>query len=855
MKKDFDGWKCVVLKNKNKAFLVCGLVAVFSAAYSYAKTPLFVTQPGPPPGFSAAKLYTPTHTIVDVYFNNKLITHVMATFTNNSIKFKRPEIVADALPGVVKGKKALILKALSGRLAVHESHLCAYQSSAMFCKALSPKAASVIFDSQRYRAIVFINPALLKNPKLHSLKTNLLPSTAGFSASSQNQFLASHSVNNTQYAWNNTVLMADHNVLFNLNNNVQFERNVNGQSTGKETWYVRNAGVGVLSNDTLYRGGMVSTFGGNAFINQQQILGTRITDMNTGVGFLEQAQGKPLPVYLTLPSTVRVYKSGQLLATAQLPAGKQLIDTNAFPPGAYDVKIQVTSSSGVVQTTTHFYVKENALPTKGNTEYDFSAGVLQKNLNTAVAQNRFWHLPGYNNTGVLYLHAVHAFGYNWGVSGTILTNKSHGYLTGVWDYYGNHFEIAPGALVSNKDGQGVSLNSSVDFNHIQVGAEGLKMFNEPDQVKLLTETSDDNQPLTANDMRADGYVNFGLGDASLNLSSNITRDRGQATQKEYNATFSKPLYQSELTQCLFEASVTRSTQDTIGLISITTSFGVAKDLNGQVELGASNNNSLQPTQKDKIHPLVDAQLAYDHKFKYSRLLLAANAHYDNLTQYVGLNTDYKTPYWHVEAQAQNTKTKGLGYQNTFSGEFDSNLVYTDGKLDFAYSSGWQSGVLVDVRTPNPKIHVPVKVIVDNSDSALVNTNEPEVIYLEPFLTHSIAIIPEGNSLYQYSKTPQKVVLYKGNIQHLNWQLSKEYILFTKVISAKGAKIADALLENMHQYDATDSKGNIQAEIPSNIKKLEFAELNGKHCWADIHKTKIIDGYALVPRLKCIGKKT
>ena len=159
--------------------------------------------------------------------------------------------------------------------------------------------------------------------------------------------------------------------------------------------------------------------------------------------------------------------------------------------------------------------------------------------------------------------------------------------------------------------------------------------------------------------------------------------------------------------------------------------------------------------------------------------------------------------------------------------------------------------MLTVKTANPAQHTPVEVLVDNSKIGLIQTNTPEVVFLEPYLKHAVAILPEGKNLYQYDKTPRTVVLYKGNIQRLTWDLSNEYILFTRVVDAKHHPIANALLEDTHQYDATDALGEIQVALSTRQHHLTFSEANGQTCGVNVPAVNAAKGYASVDNLVCV----
>lgn len=828
------------------------VLLTLSCASSFAapsqKSEIFKVEPGPPPGFESAVLKQVQTNVLDVYFNGQKVGSTLATFSSSSVEIKNPKQLVSELSAV--SDKKLISHALAQKLETHEQNLCRYGIGKNYCKSLSPEVAGVILDPNKYRLYLFINPKYLKATKQQSVAQLGLP-TATHSFIAKNNFIASGTRNDQNYSWMNHAVWAYRNTRAQLEASVQQNNNING-GTGFSQMTLQRASVGRLVNQTLYQVGQLNTLGGGDFITQQYFAGFGMRNFNTGLGNSNN-YGSALPVFITVPSTVRVYRNGILIATEQLDAGRHFLNTSNFPSGSYDVKVQITqNTTGQVSTLNRYFSKETALPEKGYYNYAFNLGFLQRNL--SFNQNKFLNVPLYRSDPILFLHNIYGVNYNLGLETDYLMNFDKAYLSTKVLYYGTHFDISPGALLATKDIYGLSLNSKYRFKRITTGMNFMRIWGRKSGTLLAFDTdsvfSQSNQPLTTNDMRLNVYANANIGSGDLYVGMIYTQDRGNPIEKDYTAQYSQPLLVNEYGNWDLSVGVTRGQGETSYSATVNYNFASASGLNASTSVGYSNNTSnsgLNQVGGDG-NLQVNAKVSKDTTWNVNdQFNVAASVHRDDTSKYAGVTAEYINNYMRGFFNGQQSFASGnTGF--SYSGELDTDIIRAQGHWTLGYDETRQTGVIVDVMSP---IKTKVTVLVDGSARALISTNTATAIYLAPFKVHKITINPEGDHIFAYDRNARRVVLYRGNLQFLPWTLGEQYILFTKVVGASGKPIKEALLKAKGEYNATDDNGFIQANISTNTKKLVFEKLDGATCSvkipADLTRK---DNFAQVESLDC-----
>jgi len=111
---------------------------------------------GTPEGFD--ELASARTALVDVYFGDKKVGETLAVTKPGSLQFQTPSEVLQMLPLAVAGPE--LRSGLSTELPSNAALACSRSSSAL-CGVLEPDVVGIIYDEDRFRVSVFVNPRFL----------------------------------------------------------------------------------------------------------------------------------------------------------------------------------------------------------------------------------------------------------------------------------------------------------------------------------------------------------------------------------------------------------------------------------------------------------------------------------------------------------------------------------------------------------------------------------------------------------------------------------------------------------------------------------------------------------------------
>lgn len=199
-----------LLSRLNKVGLLAA-VALFPSAL-HADTGEVQLAPlvtvGEPEGFSS--FLGSQQAVVDLYFGAVRLGEAQVRLSQGSIEFAEPDKVARLLPGVTN--TAILEQALANELPSNISLVCTDSADPARCGQLAPQLAGVIFDPDRFRVDLFVNPKLLI---LHSLETEKYvprPDTALSVVNSIGGVIAGTNEGAKQYNVQNQLIVASANI-------------------------------------------------------------------------------------------------------------------------------------------------------------------------------------------------------------------------------------------------------------------------------------------------------------------------------------------------------------------------------------------------------------------------------------------------------------------------------------------------------------------------------------------------------------------------------------------------------------------------------------------------------------------
>ena len=244
------------------------------------------------------------------------------------------------------------------------ARLC-LKTNAGSCGSLSPDSIGLIYDEDRFRVDLFINPRLLKT--LAAAPDPFLPTpSAPLSLTSAVGVAASGSIGGTPvYNLQNRTVIALHNARLRTSNSI----------ASKLGWVVDDFVGEVDHRDLRYSAGLFWA-PGDDFIGQRRIIGGGIgTQFDTRADRAISAAPRSSS-FCPSRRAVEILVDGRLVSARSYPAGNNELDTSALGDGSYPILLRIHERSGAVRDEQRFFVKSAHIAPKGHPVYFAYAGVL-----------------------------------------------------------------------------------------------------------------------------------------------------------------------------------------------------------------------------------------------------------------------------------------------------------------------------------------------------------------------------------------------------------------------------------------------------------------------------------------------
>ena len=840
------------------------LARVFAQANTQQSSIKFIESATPPAGFETSQLDVSETNYISVYYGGKFIGNVIGVYDDNSISLKNVATLVQQIPNV-KNAPAVIA-ALSGKLANNSDHLCPAtlnNSYKPYCKVLSPKVAGVIFDMNTYRATIFINPNYLNAAtKPINLAAMLPNSTAGFSYLGNNNLSASTTTGQQTYSLNNQSYFASGDNVLNIESNLtQTNTSATAGGSGNSTstvYTLQSIALGRLNGGIYYQAGMITPMPGS-FINQPTLLG--VSMQNYGV-VPEEAEGTPIPLFLSLPAQVAVYKNGYLISTQSFDAGNQLLNTASFPVGSYDVQLKITNNLGQTTTQTQFFVKQSQLPPGNTPNYQVSIGFLQSNQNSAtntspydgnqVVFPEFLAEPLFNYTEIRKLSG------DLGLQSNLMSNFNRVFLTEGLTYYGISWQIMPGVLVSNNNQYGWVLNAQynpIKFPNFSLLSSNQKIYNSSNIASNSNVLEDSNfSPVAQTTFQSNNTATLALGHrTTMSANLQVTQNLDTPTLTSYGYSLNYAVLANSLINLQLNGSITDTTgSNTTVSVGLTASFSTVNNLSVSVGAGIDNTTQITNTSNNTV----SNQYQPNYNASMNKNYYWGPNNQEGLGFNAGINHYYASDTQNIATYFTNALMQGnfsfshsitQAFTNTngainasassntqFAGNVQSNMLYSNGYWAFGYQGGGGSAAILahlDVDNSADSKDAGADVFVNGQNMGAVQANSVSAIYLAPYQSYNVTISPTGIKQYGFDAIPKPVTLYNGNVQYLNWTLTRQYVVFAKIVNAEGKAFSNILLltKRIDDFNVTDNLGYIQASIDADQKTLRFEEINGAIC--------------------------
>ena len=770
---------------------------------------------GVPAGFEALMLEQTT--LVDVYFAGRYVVSTLGSFTPVTVSFDSPQDIVELIPTLIDPQA--VLAALEGDLDTNSEMRC-YARQQSGCGLLEPAVAEVIFNTDTYRADLFVNPALLA---VHSsvVQKYLGPSSAGFSYFQ---------------TFNSALTRSGSDSLASINARSIFSLGETSLEVLSD--YSSNAAVNVsamnLQRDwqgQRYQAGFVTTNASNLkFSRNADILGFRMGSTLDTREDLRQTSGNTIAVFLPRRSRVSLFKDGRLITSALYEPGNQELDTRSLPGGAYDVEIVITDGAGE-RRETRFYSKSNRIPPADQPLYFIEAGRLTDRSDQT--------LPEVTSTDLWRTGMTRRIGSNssltLGLSGNRATRMFEAGWFGVYRRFETAFDLA---LTDDNDlGYSVSLRIPLLASQLLIDHREVRR-SEP--AALI---ADD---LLGAELRQSSIsTTLPLGGRAVTLGARYNSRGAEGTERNFSALYN--LWDGRFGRSALRSSVqwVRQNGDDIFLLTVGLyvigdhlTFNVDSDydhretdsgsealVRGRTSLAYRNDPS-DPTQ-------FEARLTSRHQSD---------------TQILGGEVETRGTFGRLRAQVErNFAVDGAG--TLYAGNYSTSLAATTDGFAFGGMELNRSAIIVDLASSEAERNH-FDVIVNNTSVATALPGKRTVVPLTPYSVYSVGLRARGAGFVSFTDRTHQVTLYPGNAVNLEWQADSVVIVFGDISDEHGEPLGNALIHGVSGLATTDELGQFQAEISPNTETIRFETID-QECTVTLGEFEVEDGIAFLPPLSCV----
>lgn len=778
-----------------------------------------------PPGFES--LFEDQQSLVDVYFAGRLIVTTRATFNPSSVTFEQPSEITSRIPSALD--LDVIQRALTGELPANQEYRCYYRNQRN-CGVMQPEVASVIFNSDKFRADLFVNPGLLGVTQANHDKY-LPPSDGGLAFLQTFNYAFSGNDESGSETLENLYALS---LLSYRENAIQMQSNYDNDGDFEiDTLVAQRDWQGMR-----YLGGYFQTINGDLrFTAETSVVGARIgTSLDTRED-QRQTSGRQIQVFLQSRGEVSVFKDERLVSTRIYDAGNQVIDTSPLPGGAYDITLRIRDSGGE-RIESQFYVKNSNLPPEGEPLYFIELGqVTELNEGDTLPETTGDHiLRGSINTRLNFNNAV--FG---GFSAT----EDDSVAEIGWFGLGDRYDAQLSAAIARHDRLGINTEARFNFERGWLIGTYRRIWDNGDDT-LPGEDPDYGTINLIGPEQEQATLNLDLPWGISNVSAGIRYiDRPeQDAVTDYSASIDFEIYRTAYSSTDFRFQASHSNNDDFILATLT--WQMHRDhINYLVRPGYNYRNTDDGSDG---YGALSASADWDSRELMSSDLRAGiNGRLDDDFDSFGVYGDWGGRYGRARAQAEHIDRDNGTTTNFYNGNLSTSFIVSKDQVAIGGKEQNQAAVVIDLRGDAGDSFF--DIIVNGGQVGTARAGTRTVLSLRPFESYSVRLKVRGNDFVYFDDKEHKVTLYPGNVVTLSWQADKVNIIFGRIQDSAGKPVANGLLQGVAGLATTDEFGVFQAEIVESVTTFQV-KTRGSVCTVRLPQVVANNGIASVGNLRC-----
>ena len=788
---------------------------------------------GEPEGF--ATLTSEQAAVVDVYFGGRRIGDARITYWPGLLAFADPGKLAALLPDLADPQG--VAAALASReLATHANLVCTPGANPAECGRLVPQVAGGIFDQDRFRVDIFVNPHMMSVKQAVGMQYVQRPEAGLSVVDAIGAVLSGSSGGPRFYNIQNNLIVGDG------------DRRVRAEFSYASGFGLQADRL-VLEVDKPERRYMAGAFWapGTDLIGRRKMLGLGIeTQIDTRLD-KDALWGNPLVVFLVQRARVDIVRDGRVLTSRIYDAGNQSLDTRTLPNGTYEVTLQIVEAGGALREEKRFFTKNQTIAAPGQKVFFAYAGVL------ADDTRRGFVVPG----GIPFFQAGmgRRISPHLALDATVAaTNRT------VMGELGTYVisplaQIRLAAVASTQGQYGGLLQVSsqgssrfgfnFDLRRIRIARQ--QAVTGPDEFEpgTLSGAADATLPLARRSFtQASGSLSYNLKDARIGFAASYRREQGQPVNYSYGPSFRWEFLRRGPLRMSASGDLAFTSQGRSGFI------GLSLQLLGErssISADAGMRSAAPDGEPRRSGPVGSVRGSWqDDNFAGAELTLAGG--YDHDLETDSLNGSAEMRGERLSLRGDVTHSLGTsGSPTQYSLGLQTTLGMRGGRIVLRGRDQNDSMVIVKVDGAGPDDRF--DVLVNDGKSGSVRGSGDVAVAVPAYRQYEVRIRQTGGNLLHYDGSVRRVGLYPGNVARLSWKASKVIAMFGRLLLESGEPVRQALVSNPAGIGETDDNGYFQIEAASG-STLEVGMRGGASCRVDLPQLQSQDGYAPLGTLIC-----
>lgn len=786
---------------------------------------------GVPAGFS--ELTRARELLVDVYFGGRKVGEARVEARPGYVRLRNPDQLLSLIPNLMAAPA--ISAAISAELPANPGRVCPIGITTN-CGSLLPEILGVVFDDDRFRLDVFVNPIWLRTIGIDEERFLPDPTAPLSLTSSMGLALSGSSTAAPLYNLQNRTIMAFRNVRIRSDSSYASKLGV----------LIDNMVAEVDRPGLRYSAGLFWAPGLD-LTGQRRILGVGVgTQFDTRVD-RDQLRGTPLILFLFQPARIDILIDGRLVGSGLYEAGNNVIDSTGMPDGSYSVVLRIQERNGSVREERRFFAKSPQIAPLGKPIYFGYAGMLANSRRgriISVSDDIYYQFGTARRLNRTVAVDASIIGTSRKpmveLGGWVITTAARIRAAGLISAAGDR-----AALLQVASGQSGPLSLNFDLRRVW------SRNNEPllplsNQVERF-----DSVPLTQGQLsegsytQASGSVGYLLGNAYVSVIGSLRKDKDLPGDFSIGPNLNWPVVNSNGLQIVLQADAQRTRTTSSGYVGVRmmlNSRGYSLSSNAGHRAVSSRNGAFR--SRARAVASTTAQYSH-HSGDQSEMSFAAGLDRDisSTTARAGANLYSRFGSVRGEILRQFEGDQRTQYALTLQ----SGAVFNRNDVVLSGRNLEQSALLVEVE--GTATTAEFEVLIDEQPRGRLKVGKRMPISLQPYRAYAVRIRPVDAASVSFDEATRKVTLYPGNVQHLGWQAEQLVTVFGRAVRANGSPVADALVNSKRGVGQTDVQGYFQVEVSAN-EILSFT-LNGNNsCNVGLGELRVRNDFVALGKVIC-----